>query len=360
MNNQGFFRTLRQALAMVLVGSATLLIGCTGTEDPQPSGTGTTGPGSTTTTPGSGTTTTPGSGTTTTPGSGTTTTPGTVVASVDYIKAKGNLTFLAAAIAQAGLTADLNKANITILAPSDDAFKAAGFASVAAVSAAPAADLRRILQYHVIGSRIDLSSIPTVPTYYQTTLSDSRVYVTKVSNSDVSFNESKVIEGDIPTTGSTIHIINKILTPPSRSSSDVAKANADLSIFYAAVDKAGTAVQNLLTQSTETGITVFAPNNAAFKAAGYADEAAVRAVSADTLANLLSYHILKYRAFSQTFQNGADVVTAQGTSVRTNVSNGKVTILGKGNGTNVANVVQADQISTNGVVHVIDRVLLPK
>ena len=76
------------------------------------------------------------------------------------------------------------------------------------------------------------------------------------------------------------------------------------------------------------------------------------------LSDLLLYHVLNYSAFAQTFQNGADVATAQGGTIRVNVSNGKVTLLGKGNGTNVANIVTADQIASNGVVHVIDRVLI--
>jgi uncharacterized surface protein with fasciclin (FAS1) repeats len=146
------------------------------------------------------------------------------------------------------------------------------------------------------------------------------------------------------------------------SAADVAKSkdNSDLSLFNAAVAQAGTTVQNLLTQSSADGITVFAPNNAAFIAAGYADEAAIKKATPAALADLLSYHVLKYRAFAQTFQNGADVVTAQGTSVRFTVSGDKVTITGKGNGTSAANIVKGDQAANNGVIHVIDRVLLLK
>lgn len=156
-----------------------------------------------------------------------------------------------------------------------------------------------------------------------------------------------------------MHIINQVLTTPSRNTNDQVKANTDLSFFIAAVERAGTSIQNVLTQSTDNGVTIFAPNNAAFRAAGYADEAAVRAADPAKLADLLKYHVLNYRAFSQTFQNGADVVTAQGASVRFNVVSGKVTILGKGNGTSSANVTTADVVTSNGVLHVIDRVLLP-
>lgn len=343
-------------VAATMLFSAPAFVGCNGTDpDPQSPGTGTTPPGSTTTPPGTGTVTNPPSSTTSTPGNS------TVVPGTDYIKNAGNLTFLSAAIARAGLEQDLRSGSLTIFAPSDDAFKAAGYASAAAVSAANAADLKRILQYHVLGSQIDQAAFPTaVNTSYQTTLSDGRLSVYKTADNVISVNNAKVVQVNIAATNGVIHVIDKVLMPPTVTVLDFAKGNADLSFFAAAVERAGTTVQNSLAANAQNGITVFAPTNAAFKAAGYADEAAVRAANAQTLANLLNYHVLTYRAFSSTFQNGADLVTAQGTSIRTNVSAGKVTILGKGNGTNVANVTSADQVTTNGVVHIIDRVLMPQ
>ncbi len=147
--------------------------------------------------------------------------------------------------------------------------------------------------------------------------------------------------------------------PPSANANDVAKANADLSFLLVAAERAGTTIQSLLTANTANGITIFAPTNAAFKAAGYADEAAIRAADPVKLASILKYHVLNYRAFSQTFQNGADVSTAEGNSVRFTVSGGKVTVTGKGNGTSAANIISADITTSNGVIHVIDRLLLP-
>jgi len=354
MNTKAFFNMLGRLFTLVFLSASVFLTSCTNQSDPQPTpGGGTTNPGSTT--PGSGTTTTPG-GTTTSPGNG------TVVATVDYIKQKSNLTFLAAAIAQAGMTAELNKGALTVWAPNDDAFRAAGISSTAAISAMSAADIQRILRYHTVGSLMDLSSLPTkVNTSYETTLSGAWISVYKVDKSNVSINGAKVTEGDIPTTGSTIHIINKVLTPPTAAATDVVKANTNLSLFYAAVNRAGTTIQNQLAQNSSEGITVFAPSNAAFIAAGYADEAAIQKASAADLATLLTYHTVTKRRFAQTFQNGEELTTVQGTTVKVTVgSDGKVSILGKGNGTSAANVTQADVVSNNAVIHVIDRVLLPK
>lgn len=366
MNTQLVIRNIRPVFAALLLCSAPFFVGCNSPTDPTPApGTGITTPGTgTVTTPGTGTTTTPGTGTTTTPGAGTTTIPGsgnaTVVATASFVAAQNNLNFLEAAIAKAGLAGEINKGGLTLFAPSDDAFRAAGYASEAAVSAAPAADLQRILRYHIVGSVIDLSAIPTaVNTSYQTNLADGRLTVYKVSDADVSVNTAKIVKGNNPTTGSVVHIVNQVLKAPSSAANDQIKANADLSFLLVAAERAGTTVQDLLTKNTTNGVTIFAPTNAAFKVAGYADEAAIRAADPKKLADILAYHVLTYRAFSQTFQNGADIVTAQGTSVRFNVSGGKVTLTGKGNGANVANITSADGIASNGVIHVIDRLLLP-
>jgi len=283
------------------------------------------------------------------------------VASVTYIAQQSNLTLLRTAIVRAGLIDEYNKSGITIFAPSDDAFRAGGYSDANAVNNAPVSELQRILRYHVVGSRIDQSATPTnVNTVYQTTLADNQISVYKVSNSDISVNNGKIIQGDNPTVGSVVHIINTLLKPATVNLVALAKANTNLSLFAAAVDRANASTQSTLNAVMQNGMTIFAPNDAAFKAAGYADAAAIQKADQAVISDLLLYHVLKYSAYSQTFQNGADIVTAQGTSVRTNVSGGKVTILGKGNGTSAANIVTTDQVASNGVLHVIDRVLLAK
>ena len=361
--NHLIYPYLQRGTFLLLLAVAPFFYSCT-KETPDPVGSGTTPPGSgTVTTPSTGTTTTPGTGTTTTPGTGTTTTPGTgttvVVSAVEYITQKDNLNLLEAAVNRAGLASEFNKSQITIFAPSDDAFKAAGYASEAAVSAAPVADLQRILRYHLVNSKIDQSSIPTsVNTDYQTSLANTQISVYKTSLTDISVNQSKIIQGDLPVTNSVVHIINQVLMPPSVNIIALAKTNTNLSLLSAAIDRAGSSVQDVLNSTSATGYTLFAPTNDAFKAAGYADEAAIKAADQKKISDLLLYHVLKYRAYAQTFQNGADIVTAQGASIRTNVSSGKVTITGKGNGTNAATIVQTDQTASNGVIHVIDRVLL--
>ncbi|WP_461117123.1 fasciclin domain-containing protein [Spirosoma jeollabukense] len=111
-----------------------------------------------------------------------------------------------------------------------DAFRAVGYTSVGAVRTAPAADLKQIFQYYVVGSVIDLSAFLTnVNTSYQITLTERRATLYKVSNTDICINKAKIVEGNIPITGSVVHIINQVLTPFTLGATDLIQKKSDLS-----------------------------------------------------------------------------------------------------------------------------------
>ena len=348
--------SVMKVLTALFLFATVLFTGCTNSDpDPQNPNPGTTTPGSSTTA------TTPGSSTTaTTPGSSTTAVTPTVFPVTDYLKTASNLTFLNAAVQRAGLADNLKQGTLTVFAPTDDAFRAAGYADVNAINAAQPADLQRLLQFHTLASRIDAAAFPTaVSTTYQTLLADGQVTVYKTGDGVITVDKARVTQSNIAATNGVIHLIDQVLTIPTVSVIDRVKAAdvKDATLFVAAINRAN--LQSALTATSKDGITVFVPNNAAFKAAGYADEAAIQAADPKTLANLLNYHILNYRGFSRTFQSGSDIKTAQGGTLHFTVSGSQVTVTGKGNGTNAANITQADLVSTNGVIHVIDRVLLP-
>ena len=362
MKNQAFFPTTHRLVAALLISAAGIVFSCTRVEEPTPAPPQSTTPGSSTVvTPVSSTTATPGSSTTATPGSSTTATVGTVVPFTNYIATTAELSLLSAAVARAGLGTALNAGQITVFAPSNEAFRAAGIADEAAVNAMAPDKLKQTLQYHVISDKIDEPAIPTeVSTSYQTQLANARVYVYKTSAGLITVNNATVTRANIPAVNTVVHIINRLLSPNPQNVDDYAKSNPNLSFLAAAVVRAGTDVQTVLTQAARNGITVFAPTNDAFKAAGYADVAAINSADPAKLASILTYHVLPSIVFSQTFKDNAELTTAQGGKVTVRVSGGKVTLIGKGNGTNVSNVTGPDVALSNGVVHVIDRVLLPQ
>jgi uncharacterized surface protein with fasciclin (FAS1) repeats len=129
---------------------------------------------------------------------------------------------------------------------------------------------------------------------------------------------------------------------------DIAVANSDFSILVEAVTKAGLAGA----LSAEGPFTVFAPTNEAFKALfKQLGVSGVKDLTAEQLTPILTYHVVSGKVMSTDLTN-TSVATLNGQKIKIDLSNG-VKI-------NDSKVTKADISGTNGVVHVIDRVLLPK
>ena len=103
--------------------------------------------------------------------------------------------------------------------------------------------------------------------------------------------------------------------------------------------------------------TVFAPTNNAFKDAGFATIDDINNADPNTLASILTYHVIAGRIFSSDLTNGAKPTTLNGGNVTIDLTSG-ATIEGSGN-SSAANIVATNIMATNGVIHVIDKVLLP-
>ncbi len=267
-----------------------------------------------------------------------------------------DFTLLEAAVVRAGLADALSTGSLTVFAPTDAAFRAAGFADVNAINNTPVATLQAVLQYHVIGSKINAAAIQSGDNQATKMLSNVDAYITK-NAAGVSINGATVTQADVSASNGVIHVINAVILPPSVNIVGLASANANLSYLVAAVTRAGSGVVNALTAAGP--LTVFAPTNAAFQAAGFPTIASIEAADPATLAGILTYHVVAARAFSTNLTNGVELTTAQGGKVKVTIAAGAVSVLGKGNGANASNVSIANLLATNGVVHVIDRVLLP-
>lgn len=277
----------------------------------------------------------------------------------DVITANSDFSILKEAIEYAGLSSDLRKNTVTVFAPNNAAFQASGFADAAAVKALPMGTVKSVLLYHVLGFKIPASEIAVGKNTAVPTLEGGNVYVTKATaSSGVSVNNARVTTTDIQAENGIIHVIDRVLMPPTQNILEIAQANPNLSYLVAAVNRAATsnpAVFSALTSGNNI-YTVFAPTNEAFIAAGFPTMASIQAAPAATLATVILNHIIADRAFSPTLANG-NASTAAGGKLAVDVSNG-VTVTSKGN-TQASKVLKADILATNGVVHVIDRVLLP-
>lgn len=129
----------------------------------------------------------------------------------------------------------------------------------------------------------------------------------------------------------------------------LAVGNENLSTLVAAVKAAGL----VETLQGDGPYTVFAPTNEAFAALPEGTvENLLKPENKDQLVAVLTYHVVGAKVMSTDLKDGQKAGTVQGSDVKINVSS-------KGVKVNDANVVAADVAASNGVVHVIDRVILP-
>lgn len=268
-----------------------------------------------------------------------------------------NLSLLRTAVVRAGLVETLSgQGTFTVFAPDNNAFAAAGLGTEAAINAVPEATLRQILLYHVLGQEYASGSIPSATTEL-TTAGDARIYVTKNTNG-VFVNGATVITADVDAQNGVVHVINKVLMPPPGNLVQLAQSNPNLSFLVAAVVRASQGNTNVAGVLSGAGpFTVFAPTNTAFQNAGFATVEAIQQADPNTLASILTYHVIGARVFSSDLTEGARPATVNGANVTITLSGG-AKVKGNTNAT-ASNITATDIVASNGVVHVIDAVLLP-
>jgi transforming growth factor-beta-induced protein len=291
--------------------------------------------------------------------------PGTLAAEAT---ARG-FTALVAAADKAGLVSALSDSasSLTVFAPTDAAFTALatrlGFASATAmVTALDGPTLAKILQYHVLPTKKLASDLvaggATQPTLYAFEGAATALALTTtggVKLTDAVLTQASVTTADVPASNGVIHVIDKVLVPPGvLTVVQMAQLNPAFSVLVEAVVAADLAT----TLSGSGPFTVFAPTDAAFNAA-LTELSLTKAqlLASPDLAAILTYHVLAgdvRAADVVALPKPADVLTLQGTDFT--VDTALVITDGRGR---TANLAATDVIGSNGVIHVIDNVILP-
>jgi uncharacterized surface protein with fasciclin (FAS1) repeats len=275
------------------------------------------------------------------------------------VVAAANLTALESAVVKANLATTLDGAGpYTVFAPTDDAFTASGI-TASTINTLTPAQLQTILLYHTLPAEVFAANVPAGPNAKVTTASGDSVFVTR-NGTGVFVNGINVTQADIDASNGVIHLISRVLLPPAGNIVEVAQLNSSFSLLVAAVLRASTGTTNVAQILSSGGpFTVFAPTNDAFIAAGFPDVAAINAADPNTLAGILTHHVVAGRVFSSDLTNGAVVPTANtGKSVTIGITGSGATVKGATN-TTASNIIGTNVMARNGVVHVIDRVLLP-
>jgi uncharacterized surface protein with fasciclin (FAS1) repeats len=272
-----------------------------------------------------------------------------------------DFSYLTAAVNKAGLVNALNtkgKSDLTLFAPTNAAFIAAGFKTPADLAAVPDSTLTAILLYHVLGEKVDAGDVPLADNTPVTTLNGQPLYATRTSSGSVFVNGVSVIKANIESTNGVVHVINRVLMPATGTIVQTAIGNPNLSLLVAAVLRASQGTTDVASVLSSAGpFTVFAPTNQAFINAGFADANAINAADPNTLTTILTYHVIAGRIFSSDLVNGETPATVNGETVTITLTSG-AQVKGNSN-TTPSNIVATDIVTTNGVVHVIDQVLLP-
>jgi uncharacterized surface protein with fasciclin (FAS1) repeats len=257
----------------------------------------------------------------------------------------------------------------TVFAPSDAAFAKAGYSGPGAVLSASQPLVARIAAYHILQGNYDLNKMPFL--FNQEIRSyGGKLYVTRwIKDNDtvLTINGSRLLSQGIKASNGHVQVIDRMLEPYVHETlADAIASEATLTLFHQAVQRAG--LSEIL---SGTGpYTVYAPDNSAMTAMGYATVQAINEASPAALAAMLRYNIAADRRFVNDYIliTGESATTTQGmidnNSVKvTLIPNSQqpgaytgITLKGAGNSTQVQ-LLRQDIITGNGVLHITDQVL---
>jgi uncharacterized surface protein with fasciclin (FAS1) repeats len=245
----------------------------------------------------------------------------------------------------AGLTATLEgDGPFTVFAPDDDAFAKIPSDAIEALLADTDL-LAQVLTYHVVPSRVtaaDVVGLASAATVNGKALSIS------VTAGSVMVDGANVIATDIEAGNGVIHVIDDVLFPqPILDLVQTAQKAGSFKTLLAALE--ATSLTSVL--KGDGPFTVFAPTDAAFAAL---PEGTLDALLADpeTLASILTYHVVPGSVTSDQVVTLTAATTVNGADVSISVDGSTVLV-------NDAEVIAVDVVASNGVIHVIDRVIIP-
>ena len=254
----------------------------------------------------------------------------------------------------------LNDSKKTLFAPTNEAFTAAGITTLPATAV-----LDAVLTYHVIGAEVKSTDIATGSSSAETL--NGKIYLSKSSEGVYINGKTMVTQADIIQDNGVVHVIDYPLIPPSSTIADIAIASSTASTpeftqLVAALSK----VPDLLAAADNAGanLTVFAPTDEAFEALYTSlgvddiDELEDNIGNAG-LANVLKHHIVSGRVFSTDLVSGSVATLNENATVDLTADPPTITASRSGETGAKLQTSLLNIHATNGVIHVIDKVLIP-
>lgn len=267
---------------------------------------------------------------------------------VETAVAAGSFNTLAAALKAADLIDVLTgDGPFTVFAPTDAAFAKLPAGTVETLlKPENKAQLRAVLLYHVVPGNAMAKDVVGKKAW--ATANGQQLSV-ETRGQNVMIDGARVTSADIVASNGVIHVIDAVILPETKTIPQVADAAGSFGTLLAAVKAAGLSD----TLSGEGPFTVFAPTDEAFAALGTTVQDLLKPENKAKLASILTYHVVSGRVFASQVKDLNEAKTVNGQTVKIEVKNGKVMVGG-------AEVVTADIDASNGVIHVINKVLIPQ
>lgn len=260
----------------------------------------------------------------------------------------GSFKTLAAALTAADLVdAVKGPGPFTVFAPTDEAFAKLPKGTVETLlKPENKSKLQDILKYHVVKGKVMAADVVKVKG--AVALNGQRIDV-KVDGGKVSVDSANVVKTDIGCTNGVIHVIDSVILPASDAIPVVADKAGKFKTLLAAVKAAGLAEA----LSGEGPFTVFAPTDEAFAKIPQATIAdLLKPENREKLAAILKYHVVSGRVYSEDAVAAKSANTLQGAAVAIKATD-------KGAFVNDAKIIATDVDASNGVIHIIDTVIMP-
>jgi len=278
---------------------------------------------------------------------------------VETAMGAGQFKTLIAAAKAAGLVETLKgEGPFTILDPTDEAFEKLPKGTVETLLKEENRDkLKQILLYHVVSGNV--KSTDVVKLKDAATAMGEKVMI-KVDGQNVMFNESKLVKADIACSNGVIHVIDTVLIPGQDSGTmtsskkdivDTAVGAGKFNTLVAAVKAAGL----VETLKGEGPFTVFAPTDEAFKKIPTEKlQMLLKPENKQKLQTILTYHVVSGDVLAADVVKLKNAKTVNGKEVKITVTDKKEVMI------NGAKVIKTDIRCGNGVIHVIDAVMMPE
>jgi len=273
---------------------------------------------------------------------------------VERLERLGNFTILLTALETANLKDTVATGGpFTLFAPTDQAFaELLNQLNITPPELLANPDLASILLYHVAPGKLRAGQLLASST--QPTLSDGKSVLAVLEGTDVLVNRAKVTRANVSASNGLIHVINKVMLPPAEPTTissivDVLQLDGRFSVLLAALETTG--LDDAVAGAGP--FTLFAPTDEAF--AGLLGDLGISAgqlLQNPDLSNILLYHVLGSREGALQLLRARNAETLQGDDLRVRLQRLGVYV-------NNARVINPNVNAPNGIIHTIDKVLLP-